>query len=145
MTATSAANLVDLAKGFASQYGDYSNGFEGEALTPWLRAHSLWQAGEADDLADLFTENGSLLIGDAQFVSREEIRSYLTEHLPSDQVLTERVVLVRPLSDTAAVVISEGGFTSPDGEVPSELRGTWVVTRSAAGWSVVSAQLSPIN
>ena len=69
-----ASSLVAGAKQWASLYGDYANGKEGAVLTVPLRLRAAWESNDADALADVFIENGSMLIGDEQLKGREEIR-----------------------------------------------------------------------
>jgi len=73
-----AAKLVAQAKEWAGHYGKYSNGVEGAVLTVPLRIRAAWDRNDADAFADVFTDEGSMLVGDNQLTSRDQIRSYMT-------------------------------------------------------------------
>lgn len=146
-----AAALVDGAKQWAKNYGDFPNGEEGAVLTGPLRVRAAWAANDADAFADMFIENGSTLFGDLQLTSREEIRSYLAEAFAGGlkgSRLVEEPVEIRLLTDTTAVVISKGGVVR-DGEdsldPSNEARVMWVVAKQKGDWRIASYQTSPIK
>ncbi|MDG4792773.1 SgcJ/EcaC family oxidoreductase [Micromonospora sp. WMMD1082] len=148
---TPAKSLVAGAKEWAGRYGDYANGAEGAALTAALRVHAAWNASDADGIADMFVENGSLLIGDNQLVSRTEIRSYLADAFAGGfkgTRFTEEPQEVRLLSGSIAVVVSRGGLIRAGAErvlSEDEARGLWVIVRDDGDWRVFSYQSSPLR
>ncbi|OKI23869.1 DUF4440 domain-containing protein [Nocardiopsis sp. TSRI0078] len=148
--ATDAASLVAQAKEWAGSYGPFPNGEEGAALSAVLRARAAWADGDADALADVFVENGSLLLGDDQYTSREEIRTAMTEALAGpykDTRLSEEPLDMRFLGDDTAVVVTEGGVARADEEAPGEkyrTRTVWISVRRNGDWKLFSYQSSPL-
>jgi uncharacterized protein (TIGR02246 family) len=146
-----AASLVAQAKEWATRYGPYANGEEGAVLTVPLRLRVAWDNNDSDAYADLFTENGSELIGDDQLTSREEIRSYMAKAFAGvykGTRYTEHPVEIRLLSDDAALAITEGGILqNGETEVALErsVRATWIVVKQNGEWKLFSHQTSPIK
>lgn len=146
-----AAQLVAQAKEWASQYGPYANGPEGAVLTVPLRVKAAWNNNDADAIAALFTDNGSMLVGDDQLKGREEIRSYLTTAFQGPfqaTQLAEEPLEIRFLTPTVAFAVTQGGLLF-DGEskvAPErEVRTTWIITKQDGDWRLVSHQSSPIR
>lgn len=148
---SNAAKLVAQAKQWAGYYGDYSNGEEGAVLTVPLRLRAAWDAGDADALADLFTEDGSMLIGDEQLRGREAIRAYLSERFPSEFQGTrihDEPVRIKFLTEGVALAVTKGGrFAAGATEIApaDENRATWVVRKEDGDYKLVSHQTSPIR
>ncbi|MFI6574894.1 SgcJ/EcaC family oxidoreductase [Nocardiopsis sp. NPDC050513] len=145
-----AASLVAQAKEWAGSYGPFPNGEEGAALSAVLRARAAWAEGDADALADVFVENGSLLLGDDQYTSREQIRGAMSEALSGpykDTRLVEQPIDMRFLGDDTAVVVTEGGVARSVEESPAEeyrSRTVWVSVRRDGEWVLLSYQSSPL-
>ncbi|WP_028647186.1 SgcJ/EcaC family oxidoreductase [Nocardiopsis sp. CNT312] len=145
-----AASLVAQAKEWAGSYGPFPNGEEGAALSAVLRARAAWAEGNADALADVFVDNGSLLLGDDQYISREEIRGAMSKALSGpfkDTRLVEAPVDMRFLGDDIAVVVTEGGVARSGEESPAEeyrTRTVWVSVRRDGEWMLLSYQSSPL-
>lgn len=147
----SAAALVSQAKQWASYYGDYSNGKEGAVLTVPLRLRAAWESNDADAIADVFIQNGSMLIGDQQLNDREEIRSYLAKAFTAGfkgTRISEEPLRIRLLSDDTAVAITQGGILE-DGETTvgpnREYRAVYVVVHRGGDWKLASHQTSPLR
>jgi len=146
-----AASLVESAKQWATYYGGYPNGDEGAAFTAPLRIRAAWDANDADAFADMFVENGSMLVGDRQLMNREEIREYMAEAFSGayqGSKLTEEPLEIRLLNDTVALAVTDGGIIpkGADSVAPDDLvRGTWLIVRTDNDWRIVSRQTSPIK
>ncbi|WP_233579344.1 SgcJ/EcaC family oxidoreductase [Verrucosispora sp. FIM060022] len=146
-----AASLVDQAKKWATNYGDFPNGAEGAALTASLRVRAAWDDNDADAVADMFAENGSLLLGDEQLNGRERIRAYLTDWFAGAYKgvrMVDRPIDVRLLTDEVALAVTEGGLVLPGENEPvphHKSRSTWVFVRSDGDWTIMSLQSSPIG
>jgi uncharacterized protein (TIGR02246 family) len=127
-----------------------NNGGKAAALAAPLRASAAWEANDADAFADVFVENGSILIGDDQLTDRDSIRTYLRDAF-ADRFRGTRVVHdpieFRILAPDVAVVITEGGVVY-EGEtaVPADraVRATWVSVLRDGQWRLFSQQTSPI-
>jgi uncharacterized protein (TIGR02246 family) len=146
-----AASLVESAKQWATNYGDYPNGDEGAAFTAALRIRAAWDANDADAFADMFIENGSMLVGDNQLMNREEIRSYMTTAFSGPlrgSKLTEKPIEIRLLTDSVALAVTDGGVIADgtDSVAPADaVRGTWIILKRDGDWRIVSRQTSPIK
>lgn len=148
---TQAASLVAGAKQWASYYGEYPNGEEGAVLTAPLRIRAAWTANDADAFADMFVDNGSMLAGDTQLMSREEIRAYLADvfagaYRGSRMTIEPREI--RLLTSSVAVAVTQGGIIR-DGEeslaATAQERAMWVVVKRDGDWRIASYQTSPIK
>jgi len=146
-----ASALVAGAKQWASHYGNYPNGEEGHVLTAPLRIRGAWDANDADAFADMFIENGSMLVGDSQLMNREEIRTYMSEAFKGGFKGTrwnEDPQEIRLLNDTVAVAVTQGGIVrgGQDAVAPSDqVRALWVIVKRDGDWRVASHQTSPIK
>lgn len=135
-----------------SYYRGYTGEDEKAVLTVAMRIQAAWAANDADTFADVFAEDGSLLMRDTQLVSREEIRSYMTAGFAGPlrgAHVKGWPIAVRFLTDGVAMVVTEGGIVMPgDRDIASEnhIRATWVIARRPDGaLSLVSHQSSPIK
>jgi uncharacterized protein (TIGR02246 family) len=146
-----AASLVAGAKAWAKLYGDFPNGEEGAVLTAPLRVRAAWAANDANAFADMFIENGSMLVGDTQLMSREEIRAYMAAAFGGayqGSRLNEEPRQIRLLTDTVAVAITQGGVIrkGQSSVAPAdEARAMWVLVKRDGDWRVASHQTSPIK
>ncbi|OLB81268.1 MAG: DUF4440 domain-containing protein [Actinobacteria bacterium 13_2_20CM_2_71_6] len=146
-----AAKLVAQAKEWAGHYGKYSNGVEGAVLTVPLRIRAAWDRNDADAFADVFTDEGSMLVGDNQLTSRDQIRSYMTGAFAGPfqgSRLVDEPVDIRLLTDHVALAVTEGGVVYAGETEPSPdrmARSTWVASRRGGDWRLVSYQSSPVT
>jgi len=145
-----ADSLVAQAKEWASHYGQYSNGVEGAVLSIPLCMRAALETGDADAFADLFTENGSMLLADTQLNGREAIRSYMAESFagPDRSVrVLEEPVEVRTIAPDAALAITDGGLLR-EGETeldPAQVvRSMYVIVKQGAEWKLISHQSCPV-
>lgn len=145
-------SLVAGAKQWAGLYGDFPNGPEGAVYTAALRVRAAWDANDAENLAAMFVDNGSMLIGDTQLMSREEIREYLEKSFAGSykgSKLADEPLDIRLLGDgSSAVAITQGGFVRPGSaglEKGESTRSMWVFAKRDGDWRVVSYQSSPLG
>ncbi|MFD8498859.1 SgcJ/EcaC family oxidoreductase [Amycolatopsis sp. NPDC059657] len=146
-----ASELVAGAKKWAANYGDFPNGEEGAVLTVPLRIRGAWERGDAELFAEVFADNGSMLVGDKQLQSREEVLEYMTEAFKGTYKgarLEETPVVIRKLSDTVAFAVTKGGLVL-EGETEvapeREVRATWVIVKEDGDWKLLNHQTSPIS
>lgn len=133
-------------------YRGFTSADEKAVLTIPQRIQAAWEANDADAFADVFTDNGSLLMRDNQLTSREDIRSYMNAGF-TGPLKGARVngwpIEVRFLSENAAMVITEGGIIMPgQSDIAAEnfIRATWIVTRQHDGQlRLLSHQSSPVK
>ena len=147
----SAASLVQSAKQWATYYGGFPNGEEGAAFTAALRIRAAWDANDANAFADMFVEDGSMLVGDRQLMNREEIRTYMAEVFSGPYAgsrLSEEPIEIRLLNDSVALAVADGGIVAKgaDSVAPGDkVRGTWIIRKDDGDWRIVSRQTSPIQ
>jgi uncharacterized protein (TIGR02246 family) len=147
-----ASSIVAGAKQWATYYGKFTQGEESAALTAPLRARAAWDANDATAFADLFTENGSMLVDDSQINGRDAIRAFFADAFGSGALAGTRLVTepieIKMLEPGVAVVITDGGVLYEDEtSVPEQrtVRGTWVTVRVGDEWRLVSQQSSPVK
>lgn len=146
-----AASLVAQAKQWATNYGDYPNGEEGAVLSVPLRVRAAIDRNDADALAEIFTENGSLLVGDTQLRGREEIRSYMADAFAGNYGgarVNEEPLEIRMLTDDVAMTITQGGLVLPgESEVAPEreMRTVYMTVKQDGEWRLISQQSSPMR
>lgn len=135
-----------------SYYREFTGEDEKAVLTVAMRIQAAWKANDADMFADTFTDNGSLLMRDHQLTSREEIRSYMADAFSGPLkggYVKGWPIAVKFLTDTVAMVITEGGILMPgDTGIPEQnlIRATWVIVKRPDGrLELVSHQGSPIK
>jgi uncharacterized protein (TIGR02246 family) len=127
-----------------------NNDEKAPALTAPLRAMAAWDDNDADAFADVFIENGSILLDDDQLTDRDAIRTYLRDAF-AGRFRGTRVVQdpieVKILAPDVAVVITEGGVVYEDETKVAAnraVRATWVSVRREGEWRLFSQQSSPI-
>lgn len=134
-----------------SFYRGFTGADEKAALAVPQRIQNAWLRNDADAFADVFTENGSLLLQDNQLVSREEIRGYMRASfhgLLKGAHVNGWPLDVKFLTPDVAVVVTEGGIIRPgESEIAAEnqIRAVWVIVRTEDGPRLVSHQSSPIK
>ncbi|MGJ9423290.1 SgcJ/EcaC family oxidoreductase [Aeromicrobium sp. CF3.5] len=133
-------------------YGEFDAPDQRAVQAVAQRIQVAWATNDADAFAEVFAENGSLLLQDTQLTSREEIREFMTAGFagPFKGAHVEGGPLhLEFLSDTVAVLVTHGGIIF-DGqsaiEPQNEIRAIWVISRSAPGvLELVSHQSSPVH
>ncbi|MGN9777046.1 SgcJ/EcaC family oxidoreductase [Micromonospora sp. H33] len=111
-----------------------------------------WKANDADFFADIFAENGSLLMGDEQLTSREEIRAYMAKGFGGPYrgaYVKGYPVALRMLNPDAAMVVTGGGIilAGESGIAPDRhIRATWIIVRrDGERPQLMSHQSSPVS
>lgn len=132
-----------------SYYRGFTADDEKAVLTVPMRIQEAWERNDADMFADVFAENGSLLMQDTQLTSREQIRQYMADGFRGP-LKGARVrggpLEIKFLSDTAAMVISEGGIQLAGEEATAperSVRVTWVIVKESGRLKLFSHQSSP--
>ncbi|SDJ98114.1 conserved hypothetical protein [Actinopolyspora mzabensis] len=136
--------------GLDSYYGTFTGEREKEVLQVPLRMVAAWSRNDADGIADVFTEEGILILpGDVLKRGRREIRSFMAAAYAGpfkDTGVTGNPVDVRFASDSVALVRTHGGILAPgETEVAPELavRSTWVIVNENGQWRLAVYQNSP--
>jgi uncharacterized protein (TIGR02246 family) len=134
-----------------SYYRAFTAPDEKAALTVAKRIQAAWKANDADRFADMFVENGSLLMKDTQLMNREEIRAYMKAGFAGPlkgAYVNGWPISVTFLAPDVVMVITEGGIVMPgDADVSDAnlIRSTWVIRKQADGLRLFSHQSSPIK
>jgi len=135
-----------------SYYRQFTGPDEKAALTIGLRILDAWAANDADAFADVFAENGSLLMRDEQLTSRAEIRSYMADGFAGPfrgARVTGWPLEVTFLNDDVAFLVTQGGIVlaTDDELLPErEIRAIWVIVRRAPGeLELLSHQSNPVK
>lgn len=130
-------------------YGPFTGEDEKAVLTVPTRIMAAWAANDADAFAEVFTENGSLLLRDTQLTSREEIRNFMAAGFRGPLAgarVTGWPLTVTPLDDGVAMVVTQGGIL-PAGATrlapEQEIRAIWVIVAQDAQWKLLSHQSCP--
>jgi uncharacterized protein (TIGR02246 family) len=110
-----------------------------------------WAYNDADAFADLFTENGTMILAGVYRNGREDIRAYLREaylgRYKGTQV-TGKPLSIRLLGADAAILLSQGGvLEAGESEVNATqaIRASWTCVRQGAEWRLAAYQNTPVN
>lgn len=131
-------------------YGKFTTDREKDALGLPLRLVAAWARNDAAGVADVFTEDGILIVpGDVFKVGRAEIRAFMTAAyagpFKGTGVLGQPVDL-RFVGDDVALLRTHGGILAPgETEIRPALavRSTWVMVRRDGEWLLAGYQNSP--
>lgn len=115
------------------------------------RIVAAWAANDADAFADVFADDGIMILPNVYLDSSERVRSFMTSAYQADYQgtsVTGEPLAIRVLSETSAVVVTRGGVLLPgETEVAPEraIRATWVLKKQDGDWVIASYQNSPIT
>lgn len=146
-----AAALVQQAKQWAGYYGKYSNGPEGAVITVPLRIRVAWDNKDADAFADLFTENGSYILGDDIVAGHQDIREYAKDLFDGPAEGTryhEEALDIRMLGPDTAIAVMQGGIVMPGESRPAPQRthrAVYLTVKRDGDWRLLSLQTNPIG
>ncbi len=113
--------------------------------------YDTWESGDADALAELYTDDATVVQPGIHKKNNDDIRTTMAAGfagpLKGSRVLDEPQS-VRFLGSDTAVVITEGGvlMAGQTGLAAERLvRATWVLTKQNDQWYVAAYQNSPAN
>lgn len=134
----------------AAYYGPFTSEREKEALSVPLRLVAAWAENDAEGVADVFTEDGILILpGDVLKQGRGEIRAFMAAAYAGPfkgTGVTGKPVDVRFFTDDVALLRTHGGILAAgETEIAPELavRSTWVVVKRGDTWQLAGYQNSP--
>jgi uncharacterized protein (TIGR02246 family) len=142
---------VDEQSRLDAYYGKFTSDKEKEVLGLPLRLVAAWAENDARRVADVFTEDGILILpGDVYKQGREEVYAFMAAAYAGPfkgSGVTGQPVDVRFVTDGVALIRTHGGVIAPgETEVVPELavRSTWVCVKQDDGeWYLAGYQNSP--
>ena len=115
------------------------------------RIVAAWAAQDADAFAEVFTEQGSMILPGVFQVGRDAVRAFMTQAFAGPYRgtrVTGTPVALQPLGPGAAVVVTRGGVLH-DGETEvapeRAIHATWVVVQNGGQWQLAAYQNSPVQ
>lgn len=108
-----------------------------------------WAYGEADTIADLFVEDGTMILPGVFCNGRDEVRDYFAtafEGKYKNTQVTGKPISIRALGPDVAILLSQGGVLE-QGETevsqPAAIRASWLAVRRDGEWRLAAYQNSP--
>jgi uncharacterized protein (TIGR02246 family) len=111
------------------------------ALMP-ERLVAAWEAQDADAFADLFTDDGTLVLPGVYKQGRDEIREFMAAAFASDYkgtTVTGQPIAMRPLASGAIALLTVGAVLRPPDFELSErnaVRASWILVKQNTDWKL---------
>ncbi|GLY39695.1 hypothetical protein Amsp01_057190 [Amycolatopsis sp. NBRC 101858] len=108
-----------------------------------------WAYGDADGFANVFTEDGTMILPGIFKKGREEIRLFLKESFEGNYKgtqVTGRPIEIRFFTPDSGVLITQGGvLAAGETEVADSqsIRASWTVVKRDGAWHLASYQNTP--
>jgi uncharacterized protein (TIGR02246 family) len=116
------------------------------------RIMAAWAQNDPDAFAEVFAEDGTMILPGDVFVSgREGIRSFMAAGYAGPYKGTRvygEPVAAKFLGDSAGVLITQGGVLAPgETEVAPEraVRAMWVLSKQDGEWLIAAYQNTPVG
>jgi uncharacterized protein (TIGR02246 family) len=150
MSTSTSQGVADKKDGLDAYYGQFTSEKEKEALGLPLRLVAAWAKNDAAGIAEVFTEDGIMILpGDVFKKGREEVLSFMAAAFAGPfkgTGVTGRPVDVRFVADDVALIRTHGGIlASGETEIAPELavRSTWITVKRDGKWQLAAYQNSP--
>jgi uncharacterized protein (TIGR02246 family) len=108
-----------------------------------------WAAHDADAFADVFTEDGTMILPGAFATGRTAIREFMGRAFAGPYAgtrVTGTPFQVRSLSEDTAIMLTEGGVAKAGADGVAEgdaVRASWLLVRRGDEWKLAAYQNSP--
>jgi uncharacterized protein (TIGR02246 family) len=108
-----------------------------------------WAYGEAETIADLFVEDGTMILAGVYCANRDEVREYMAKAFEGrykGTQVTGKPISIRALGPDVAILLSQGGVLEAGETEVSEtgaIRASWLVVRRDGQWRLAAYQNSP--
>ena len=108
-----------------------------------------WSAHDADAFADLFHDDGTMILPGVFCTGRDQIREFMDHAFETEYKgtqVTGKPLDLRFLATNIAVLLTEGGVLAPgDTEVTDDraIRATWLAVKRNRKWRLAGYQNSP--
>ncbi|MDQ1720567.1 MAG: hypothetical protein QOI26_301 [Pseudonocardiales bacterium] len=115
------------------------------------RMVAAWSGHDADAFADLFVDDGTMILPGVFRAGRAEIQAFMAHAFETEYEgtqVTGQPLDLRFLSSDVAVLLTEGGVLAPgDTEVTDDraIRATWLAVKRDGQWQLAGYQNSPRN
>ncbi len=113
------------------------------------RMVAAWAAHDADAFAELFTEDGTLMLPGIYKRGREAIREYMASEYAGayrGTTVTGTPIEIKPLRAGAVALLTQGGvIPAGESELPSEaaIRASWILVKRNRKWLLAVYQNCP--
>lgn|SRR5512146_2469110 len=113
------------------------------------RVVAAWAAHDADAFARVFAEDGTMVLPGVSLKGRDEVRDYMAKAFAGEYQGTQVTgypLSLKFLSESSAVLLTEGGVVHPGENKPTSeraIRAAWVVVKEDGRWLLASYMNSP--
>ena len=113
------------------------------------RMVAAWRAHDADAFAELFADDGTMILPGVYCSGREAIREFMAAGYAGPYqgtTVTGQPIAVRPLAPGAVAVLTEGGVIAAGaGELAAEdaIRASWILVKRDGEWVLAVYQNCP--
>lgn len=113
------------------------------------RMVAAWAAQDANAFADLFTQDGTLILPGVYRKGREEIREFMAAGYAGPYQgtrVTGSPIDIKPLADGAVALLTMGGVLAPGETEVSDnaaIRASWILVRRDGRWQLAVYQNCP--
>jgi uncharacterized protein (TIGR02246 family) len=115
------------------------------------RMVAAWAAHDSDAFAELFTEDGTLILPGIYKKGRDEIREFMAGAFATvykGSTVTGAPIEIKPLRAGAVALITQGGVM-PAGETEvseaAAIRASWILVKRGRKWQLAVYQNCPRN